>query len=76
MKKNGNIYTARKGCFIVRKADGAVMGERIDLGSADSIGNYKDEAYTKESYKAFYESLDSAVPATGGATEEERMSNP
>jgi hypothetical protein len=33
------------------------MGEEIDLGSADSIENYKDEPYTEESYKEFYESI-------------------
>lgn len=55
--ENTSIYKANEGCFIVRKADNFIMGEEIDLGSADSIDNYKDEAYTEESYKAFYESI-------------------
>lgn len=50
-------YYADEGCFIVRKSDNFIMGEEIDLGSADSIDNYKDEPYTEESYKAFYESI-------------------
>ncbi len=54
---NENIYKANEGCFIVRKSDNFIMGEDIDLGSADSIDNYEDQPYTKESYKEFYESL-------------------
>lgn len=33
------------------------MGEAIDLGINDSIDNYKEETYTPESYKAYYESI-------------------
>ena len=51
------IYKADEGCFIVRTVDNFIMGEDIDLGSADSIDNYKDEPYTEESYKTFYESI-------------------
>ena len=58
----GNIYKANKGCFIVRKSDSFIMGEEIDLGISDSINNYDDEAYTEESYKQFYESLDIEPP--------------
>lgn len=57
MKQNGNIYTAEDGNFIIRKADGFIMGEDIDLGSADSIENYEEKPYTEEEYKAFYESI-------------------
>lgn len=55
--ENTNIYKADEGCFIVRKSDNFIMGKDIDLGSADSIDNYKDESYTEESYKEFYESI-------------------
>ena len=51
------IYQANEGCFIVRKADDFIMGESIDLGSADSIDNYEDRQFTEESYKEFYESI-------------------
>ena len=58
----GSIYKADEGCFIVRKGDNFIMGEGIDLGGADSIENYKDEPYTEESYRAFYESLGMEIP--------------
>ena len=51
------IYKANTNCFIVRKSDNFIMGEEIDLGSADSIDNYEDQPYTEESYNQFYESL-------------------
>ena len=51
------IYQANEGCFIVRKVDDFIMGESIDLGSADSIDNYEDRPFTEESYKEFYESI-------------------
>lgn len=55
--ENTSIYKAEEGCFIVRKADGFIMGENIDLGSADSINNYEDKKYTEEEYKEFYKSI-------------------
>jgi hypothetical protein len=55
-------YKAAEGCFIVRKSDGFIMGEDIDLGSADSIDNYEDKPYTEEERKAFYESIGIPVP--------------
>ena len=48
MKQNGNIYTAELGSFIIRKADGFIMGEEIDLGSDDSIENYDRRNFTEE----------------------------
>jgi hypothetical protein len=53
--ENTSIYKAEEGCFIVRKADGFIMGESIDLGSADSIDNYEDKEYTEEEYNEFNE---------------------
>ena len=52
-----NLYKADESCFIIRKADNFVMGEEIDLGSADSIDNYEDKPYTKDEYEAFQESF-------------------
>lgn len=57
MKQEGNKYYAEDGKFIVRKSDGFIMGEGIDLGSSDSIDNYEEQPYTEESYNEFYESL-------------------
>lgn len=55
-------YNANNGCFIVRKQDGFIMGEDICLGSADNIDNYEDQAYTEESYEAFYTSIGEKSP--------------
>ena len=51
------LYQANEGCFIVRKSDDFIMGESIDLGSADSIDNYEDIPFTEESYRDFYASV-------------------
>lgn len=57
MTQDGNNYYAEDGMFIVRKEDNFIMGEDIDLGSADSIDNYEEQPYTEESYNQFYEKL-------------------
>ena len=62
IKIDDNRYTASDGCFIVRKADDFIMGESIDLGSADSIENYEDQPYTEESYEEFYKSIGMESP--------------
>ena len=63
MKKiNEHFYEADEGCFIVRKEDNFIMGEAIDLGTADSIDNYTDSPYTEESYKEFYLSIGMEPP--------------
>lgn len=54
---NEHLYEAEQGCFIIRKEDNFIMGEVIDLGTADSIDNYTDSPYTEESYKEFYLSI-------------------
>lgn len=55
MKQKGNIYTAEDGKLIVRKADDFIMGDAIDLGSADSIDNYEEREFTQDEINAFYE---------------------
>lgn len=54
MTQQGNIYTADNGKMIVRKEDNFVMGESIDLGSADSIDNYTEKAFTEEEIAQFH----------------------
>ncbi len=66
-------YKANKYCFIVRKSDNFIMGEDIDLGSADSIDNYEDQPYTEESYNQFYESLGLEPPKHEKENEEENQ---
>ena len=53
--ENTSLYTADEGKLIVRKADGFIMGDAIDLGSADSIDNYEERAFSEEEIDAFYE---------------------
>lgn len=55
--ENTSLYKADDGKLIIRKSDGFIMGPDIDLGSADSIDNYEDKAFTEEEIKAFYESV-------------------
>lgn len=50
-------YKAEEGKFILRASDNFIMGEDICLGDSDSIENYKEEPYTEENYKAFYDSI-------------------
>ena len=52
-----SIYTANDGCLIIRKKDGFLMGDCIDLGSADSIDNYMDKEFSKEELDAYYTSI-------------------
>ena len=62
MTNKNNIYTADEGKLIVRKADDFIMGDAIDLGSADSIDNYEERAFSEEEIKAFWESIGIPVP--------------
>lgn len=55
--ENTSIYKADKGCFIIRKSDNFIMGDAIDLGSADSIDNYEERDFSQEEIEAFYKSL-------------------
>lgn len=55
--ENTNIYKAGEGKLIIRKSDNFIMGDAIDLGSADSIENYKEKKFSKEDIDAFYESV-------------------
>lgn len=57
MKQDNNRYTAEDGKLIVRKPDGYIMGDTIDLGTEDSIDNYIEKDFTKEEIDAFYESV-------------------
>ena len=56
-KENTSIYIAEKGCLIIRKKDGLLMGDCIDLGSADCIDNYEDKEYSKEEIDAYHTSI-------------------
>lgn len=55
MIQNNNIYKAEDGKLIVRKADDFIMGDAIDLGSADSIDNYEERDFTQDEINEFIE---------------------
>lgn len=55
MIQNNNIYKAEDGKLIVRKADDFIMGDVIDLGSADSIDNYEERDFTQDEINEFIE---------------------
>jgi len=55
--ENSNLYRADEGRLFVRKSDGFVMGDGIDLGVADSIDNYEEREFTPEEIEAFLESV-------------------
>jgi len=57
MEQKGRIYTAGEGKLIVRKADDFIMGESIDLGSADSIDNYEEREFTQQEIDDFHRSI-------------------
>jgi len=69
-EENTRIYAATKGKLIVRKADDFIMGDAIDLGTADQIENYEEREFSKEEIKAFYESIGMEPPV-----EEEETTN-
>jgi hypothetical protein len=56
-KENTSIHKADDGKLIVRKSDNFIMGDSIDLGSADNIDNYEEREFTEEEINSFYESV-------------------
>lgn len=56
-KEGTNFYTADEGKMLVRKSDGQVMGDGVDLGVDDSIGNYEERLFTDAERAAFWASI-------------------
>ena len=52
-----SLYEADDGKMLVRKSDGQIMGDGIDLGVDDSIDNYEEREFTEEERAAFWESI-------------------
>lgn len=52
-----SLYEADEGRMLVRKADGFIMGDGIDLGVDDSIDNYEERVFTPEERAAFWASI-------------------
>jgi hypothetical protein len=51
------LYRADDGRMLVRKSDGKIMGDGVDLGEGDSIDNYEEREFTAEERAAFWESI-------------------
>ena len=51
------LYKADDGKMLVRKSDGSIMGDGIDLGISDTIENYEERDFTDEERAAFWESI-------------------
>jgi hypothetical protein len=67
-----NLYLTDDGTMFVRKSDGKVMGDGVDLGEGDSIDNYEEREFTAEERAAFWESIGIMDPKTRS----ERMDRP
>lgn len=52
-----SLYEADNGKMFVRKTDGFIMGDGIDLGISDSIDNYEEREFSEEERAAFWESI-------------------
>lgn len=52
-----SLYEADNGKMFVRKSDGLIMGDGIDLGISDSIDNYEERVFTEEERAAFWASI-------------------
>ena len=61
-EENTNIYAADEGKMLVRKADGFIMGDALDLGASDDIANYEEREFTAEERAAFFASIDMEDP--------------
>ena len=56
-EENTNLYLADDGKMFVRKSDGFIMGDGIDMGVNDSIDNYEEREFTEEERAAFWASI-------------------
>ena len=59
---NTNKYKAFEGCLIVRKVDNFIMGDIIDLGSADDVENYEDREFSKEFIEKLLSDTEGSFP--------------
>lgn len=68
-------FDADEGKMIVRKSDGFIMGDGLDLGVSDSIDNYEERGFTEEERAAFWESIgmDDPKKPKGGAADAPRI---
>jgi hypothetical protein len=55
--EKSRIYTADDGKMFVRKSDGRIFGDHVQLGPRGSIANYEEREFTEEERAAFWESI-------------------
>ena len=55
--EKNRIYTADDGKMFVRKSDGRIFGDHVQLGRNGSIDNYEEREFTEEERAAFWESI-------------------
>lgn len=48
--------------MFVRRSDGLIMGNGLDLGVLDNIDNYEERAFSEEETAAFLKSVGADVP--------------
>ena len=74
--EKSRIYTADDGKMFVRKSDGRIFGDHVQLGRNGSIANYEEREFTEEERAAFWESIgmDDPKKPKGGAEDASRAS--
>lgn len=55
--EKNKIYTADDGKMFIRKSDGKIFGDHVQLGQRSSIANYEEREFTEEDRAAFWESI-------------------
>ena len=55
--EKSRIYTADDGKMFVRKSDGRIFGDHVQIGRNGSIDNYEEREFTPEEIEAFLESV-------------------
>ena len=55
--EKSKIYIADNSKMFVRKSDGRIFGDHVQLGRNGSIDNYEEREFTEEERAAFWESI-------------------
>ena len=55
--EKNKIYTADDGKMFIRKSDGKIFGDRVQIGLRGSIANYEEREFTEEDRAAFWKSI-------------------
>ena len=55
--EKSRIYTADEKKMFVRKSDGRIFGDALQLGQNDTIDNYEEREFSEEERAAFWESV-------------------